>query len=140
MQHIEPLEVGKRCPFPGPTRHSIVFVGVDAPLASTSHRFEDQLQRLAAGFNGPLGIFNAGPAITIATSPLQLLVPTGGTVESRMATEIALALANASDGVVTALNVFDRRDDIDLLRGRRAGKGSRYLWMRAVWASAVELR
>ena len=40
-----------------------------------------------------------------------------------MATEIALALAQASDGTVTALHVFDPRDDGDLLRGRSRRQG-----------------
>ena len=124
LLHVKPVQAEDTLEKEAVKGYSIVFIGVEQPLSSTSHRFEDQIQRLAAAFDGPLGIvFNAGPAIANATSPLRLLVPTGGTVEARMATEIALALAKASAGTVTALHVFDRRDDGDLLRGRSRRHG-----------------
>jgi Kef-type K+ transport system membrane component KefB/nucleotide-binding universal stress UspA family protein len=120
LLHVKPIEADDTLEKEAAKGYSIVFVGVDTPLSSTPHRFEDQLQRLAAGFSGPLGIvFNAKPELAMAASPLRLLVPTGGTAEARMATEIALALAKGSDGAVTALHVFDPRDDGDQLRGRR---------------------
>ena len=40
-----------------------------------------------------------------------------------MAIEIALALAKASNGTVTALHVFDPRDNGDVLRGRSRRQG-----------------
>jgi len=40
-----------------------------------------------------------------------------------LATEIALALAKASDGVLTALHVFDPQDDTEMLRGRTRRQG-----------------
>ena len=104
--------------------YSIAFVGVDQPMSSTPQRFDDQLQRLVAAFDGPLAIaFNASPSVAEIGTPLRLLVPTGGTAEARLAIEIALARAKASNGSVTALHVFDPRDDADLLRGRSRRQG-----------------
>jgi nucleotide-binding universal stress UspA family protein len=104
--------------------YSIAFVGVDQPFSKTSHRFEDQLQRLVEAFDGPLGImFNARPSFDRSANPFRLLVPTGGTIEARLATEIALALAKATDGTVTALHVFDPRDNVAMLRGRSRRQG-----------------
>lgn len=54
---------------------------------------------------------------------LKILVPTGGTSEARLATEIALALAKASNGTLTVLHVFDPLDDTELLRGRGRRQG-----------------
>ena len=54
---------------------------------------------------------------------LNILVPTGGTPEARLAMEIALALAKASNGTLTALHVFDPRDDTGVLRGRARRQG-----------------
>jgi nucleotide-binding universal stress UspA family protein len=45
------------------------------------------------------------------------------TPDARLATEIALALAKASDGNLTALHVFDPQDDTELLRGRARRQG-----------------
>ena len=45
-------------------------------------------------------------------------MPTGGSADARLATEIALALAAASRGTLTALHVFDPREDTLMLRGR----------------------
>ena len=55
--------------------------------------------------------------------PLDILLPTSGTQHARLATEIALALAHASKGTVTALHVFDPHDDTALLRGRARRPG-----------------
>ena len=102
--------------------YSVVFVGLDQPISSTSQRFEDSLQQLVESFDGPL-------AITLNTmrlypnAPLNILVPTGGTPDARLATEIALTLAKASKGSLTALHVFDPRDDADILRGRARRQG-----------------
>jgi nucleotide-binding universal stress UspA family protein len=56
-------------------------------------------------------------------APLNILVPTGGTPDARLATEFALSLARASDGTLTALHVFDPQDDTELLRGRARRQG-----------------
>jgi Kef-type K+ transport system membrane component KefB/nucleotide-binding universal stress UspA family protein len=101
--------------------YSIAFVGIERPIASNSNRFADQLQRLVEAFDGPIAVVCNG-SVTRSASP-SILVPTGGTPEARLAAEIALALARASDGVLTALHVFDPQDDTELLRGRSRRQG-----------------
>lgn len=103
--------------------YSVAFVGVDQPVSSEAARFEERLQRLVAAFDGPLAIMMNGESADIATGPLEILIPGGGSPDARLATEIALALAAASHGKLTALHVFDPSDDTLLLRGRgrRAG-------------------
>ena len=104
--------------------YSIAFVGIEQPISGTANRFEDQLQRLVEAFDGPLAIvFNGARAAAKPGTPLDILVPTGGTPEARLAIEIALALAKASDGTLTALHVFDPQDDTELLRGRARRQG-----------------
>ena len=124
LLHAKPVEADDTLEKEAAKGYSIVFVGIDQPLSSSSDRFDDQLQRLVANFHGPLAIlFNGGGATRRASSELRVMVPTGGTLEARMATEIALALAKASNGTVTALHVFDPRDDSNLLRGRSRRQG-----------------
>lgn len=103
--------------------YSIAFVGVDQPVSPEAARFEERLQRLVAAFDGPLAIMVNGDSAESAARPLDILVPTGGGPDARLATEIAVALAAASHGKLTALHVFDPSDDTLLLRGRarRAG-------------------
>jgi K+:H+ antiporter len=104
--------------------YSVAFVGIKQPISATANQFDDQLQRLVEAFDGPLAIVlnGARPAGEPGT-PLNILVPTGGTPEARLATEIALALAKASEGVLTALHVFDPQDDTEMLRGRARRQG-----------------
>jgi len=104
--------------------YSLAFVGIEQPISATANRFDDQLQRLVEAFDGPLAIvLNGAPPTAEPDTPLDILVPTGGTPEARLATEIALALAKASDGVLTALHVFDPQDDTEMLRGRTRRQG-----------------
>ena len=98
--------------------YSIAFVGVDEPVLSDAPRFEARLQRLVAAFDGPLAIMVNGGRADPATGPLDILIPTGGSSDARLATEVALALAAASHGKLTALHVFDPSEDTLLLRGR----------------------
>ncbi len=104
--------------------YSVAFVGIEQPISATLTRFEDRLQRLVEAFDGPLAIvLNGAHSAVQPGAPLNILVPTGGTPEARLATEIALALAKASDGTLTALHVFDPHDDTELLRGRARRQG-----------------
>jgi nucleotide-binding universal stress UspA family protein len=99
--------------------YSIAFVGIEHPISEAERRFETQLQRLVESFDGPVAIaLNGGRGAANPDVALNILVPTGGTPEARLATEVALALAKASDGTLTALHVFDPQDDSELLRGR----------------------
>jgi Kef-type K+ transport system membrane component KefB/nucleotide-binding universal stress UspA family protein len=104
--------------------YDIVFVGIDRPVAESQLRFEDRLQKLVDGFAGPVAIaVNGAGAAGPADVPLDILLPTAGTQDARLATEIAISLAGASKGNVTALHVFDPQTDTAVLRGRgrRAG-------------------
>jgi Kef-type K+ transport system membrane component KefB/nucleotide-binding universal stress UspA family protein len=104
--------------------YDIAFVGIRQPLTASAPRFEEPLQGLVAGFNGPIAILiNGGRLGFEPNMPLDILVPTGGRSEARLATEVALALAGASGGTLTALHVFDPRVDTMLVggRSRRAG-------------------
>lgn len=99
--------------------YSIAFIGIDRPVSETEQSFEDRVQRLVTAFDGPVAIVvNAAAAAGPTDSPLDILVPTTGRQDSWLATEIALALAHASQGSLTALHVFDPQEDTELLRGR----------------------
>jgi len=103
--------------------YSVAFVGIEQPISATASQFDDRLQRLVEAFDGPLAIVLNGAHPAELGTPLNILVPTGGTPEARLAMEIALALAKASDGVLTALHVFDPQDDTEMLRGRTRRQG-----------------
>jgi Kef-type K+ transport system membrane component KefB len=99
--------------------YDIVFVGLERPIDQRTHRFEEHLQRLVSNFEGPIAIaVNGAGAAGPADVPLDILVPTSGRPDSRLATEISLSLAKASKGTVASLHVFDPQDDTALLRGR----------------------
>jgi Kef-type K+ transport system membrane component KefB/nucleotide-binding universal stress UspA family protein len=98
--------------------YDIAFVGIDRPIVDGA-RFDPQLQRLVTGFEGPVAIaVNGAGAAGPADVPLDILLPAAGTQDARLATEIAIALGDASKGSVTALHVFDPQADVALLRGR----------------------
>jgi Kef-type K+ transport system membrane component KefB/nucleotide-binding universal stress UspA family protein len=104
--------------------YSIAFVGIADPVLHAAHRFEEALQRLVDSFDGPVAIVVNGERLWAAEdAPLNILVPTGGTQEARVATEIALVLAKATQGSVAALHVFDPQEDTDVLRGRSRRMG-----------------
>ena len=104
--------------------YDLIFVGIEQPISEPGERFDEQIQRLVDAFDGPIAIlFNAASKKIQPGAPLKVLVPAGGSPEARLATELALAFAGASNGSLTALHVFDPEDDTNLLRGRarRAG-------------------
>lgn len=104
--------------------YSIAIVGISDPILHTTHRFEESLQRLVDSFDGPVAIVVNGECLSgVSDTPLDVLVPTGGTQEARVATEIALVLARATQGSVAALHVFEPQADTDLLRGRARRMG-----------------
>lgn len=99
--------------------YGIALIGIAQPIASSAPRFEEPLQGLAAAFDGPIGIvINGGRFHLSLDAPIDILVPTGGSPEARLAIEIALALADASRGTLTVLHVFDPREETLMLRGR----------------------
>lgn len=105
--------------------YDIAFAGVERPIAVGSPQFEAPLQRLVTAFSGPVvialnGVEAASPA---ELSPMEILLPTSGSPDARLATEIAISLASASQGRVTALHVFAPQESNDLLRGRARRPG-----------------
>ena len=103
--------------------YSIVFVGIDRPLAATEQSFDAQLASLFDTFAGPVAIASSGEQFRPATSgPLNILVPTGGTAPARMATEIAVAFAKATGSRLTVLHVFASQNDTNPLRAGRTNR------------------
>ena len=83
------------------------FLLIGREPASEGSRFHDQIARSAVAFDGPFGI-----AIARGSDrdeglgrPFNILVPVTGTLFSRRGAEMAIALAQASRGTVTALHV-----------------------------------
>jgi nucleotide-binding universal stress UspA family protein len=99
--------------------YDIAFVGINRPVEQKSQNFEKRLEKLLADFDGPVAIaVNGAGAAGPADVPLDILLPTAGSHDARLAAEIAVALAHASKGTVAALHVFDPQADTALLRGR----------------------
>jgi Kef-type K+ transport system membrane component KefB/nucleotide-binding universal stress UspA family protein len=104
--------------------YDIAFVGLDRPIAESQLQFEERLQRLVESFDGPVAIaLNGAGAAGPADIPLDILLPAAGTQDARLATEIAISLAAATKGTVTALHVFDPQADTAVLRGRGRRSG-----------------
>jgi Kef-type K+ transport system membrane component KefB/nucleotide-binding universal stress UspA family protein len=104
--------------------YNFAFIGLDQPIRAAAAHFNEQLERLIDGFNGPVAIaFNESRVIAQPGASIDILVPTGGTPEARLALEIALALAKASESRVTALHVIDPQEDMEFLRGRARRQG-----------------
>jgi nucleotide-binding universal stress UspA family protein len=104
--------------------YDIVFIGLERPIDPASRRFDERLQELVNAFEGPVAIaMNGAGAAGPADVPLDILLPASGTADSRLATEIALALAHASKGTVAALHVFEPQENTNVLRGRSRRPG-----------------
>jgi K+:H+ antiporter len=89
--------------------YDLLFIGVE-PVAQED-AFDDKVARIAGEFKGPVAIAAARgarrrPGIERA---LEILVPVTGTLYSRRGAEVALALARADNGSVTALYVAQQR-------------------------------
>lgn len=108
--------------------YSIAFAGTEQPILPDPTRFDAQLKRLIDSFDGPVAFTVNGREPARGTeAPLNILVPTRGTPEARLATEIALSLAKATGGTLTVMHVFDPNEDLDLLRGRTRRQGMSFL-------------
>jgi len=104
--------------------YDIVFVGLEHPIDPVSRQFDERLQALVNAFDKPVAIaMNGAGAAGPVDVPIDILLPTSGTADARLATEIALALAHASKGTVAALHVFQPQDDTAVLRGRARRPG-----------------
>jgi nucleotide-binding universal stress UspA family protein len=104
--------------------YDLAFVGIERPIPVNARHFDEKLQELLTKFAGPVAIaINGVGAAGPADIPLDILLPASGAQDARLATEIALSLAHASKGRITALHVFHPQDDTALLRGRARRQG-----------------
>jgi nucleotide-binding universal stress UspA family protein len=104
--------------------YSIAFIGIERPIAAGANHFADELQRVVRAFGEPVAIsLNGDRSVPEVDIALNILVPTGGTPEARLAMEIGLSLAKASAGRLTALHVLDPQGDAQWLRGRARRQG-----------------
>ena len=89
--------------------YNFLFIGVE-PVAEDD-AFDDKIARIAGEFKGPFAITAArGSHRRAGIGPaLRILVPVTGTVYSRRGAEVAVALARADNGSVTALYVAPQR-------------------------------
>jgi Kef-type K+ transport system membrane component KefB/nucleotide-binding universal stress UspA family protein len=89
--------------------YDLLFIGVE-PVAE-EEVFDDQVARIAGEFKGPFAIAAArgGQRRGGIGRALDILVPVSGTIYSRRGAEVALALARADNGSVTALYVGQQR-------------------------------
>jgi nucleotide-binding universal stress UspA family protein len=85
--------------------YDFLFIGVE-PVAQDD-AFDDKVARIAGEFDGPFAIAVArgGRRRSGVGRTLDILVPVNGTTYSRHGAEVALALARADNGSVTALYV-----------------------------------
>lgn len=87
--------------------YDFLVIGVEKTLAANG-AFHEEIARIAAGFEGPLAVAVArGPHLQKPPERgLNILVPVRGNKASRRGAEVALALASANAGSVTALYVM----------------------------------
>jgi Kef-type K+ transport system membrane component KefB/nucleotide-binding universal stress UspA family protein len=87
----------------------LLFIGVDPMTADAGH-FSPEVNRIAAGFQGPIAFVFAGPEATGSRPDrLEMLVPVNGTQASRRGVELAVSVApGRARTTVTAVHVADR--------------------------------
>jgi nucleotide-binding universal stress UspA family protein len=83
--------------------YGLLVIGRDR--AFTADSFDPRMTRSVAAFGGSFAIAIARPGGADAPVPLNILVPINGTSTSRDGAEVAIALAQATQGSVTALYV-----------------------------------
>jgi len=113
----DPVEIATRVEKPGEEAisaearkgYGLLFIGREP--ASEGDTFHEQITRSAVEFAGPFAIAIARGLDRRETpgAPLDILVPVTGTSASRQGAELAIALAQASQGSVTALHVASRQ-------------------------------
>lgn len=88
--------------------YDIAFVGIERPFRLAGGGFGELLRGFIGGFDEPCAIaLNAGGFKLARDAALRILVPTGGTAQAVLATEVAVALARASGGSVSVLHITD---------------------------------
>jgi K+:H+ antiporter len=86
--------------------YGLLVIGVE-PTVARGGEFHDEIARIAADFDGPIAIALARGAHRADPlgGDLDILVPVTGTSFSRRGAELALELAQAAHGSITALHV-----------------------------------
>jgi Kef-type K+ transport system membrane component KefB/nucleotide-binding universal stress UspA family protein len=85
--------------------YDLLMLGIKDTLGPDGALHPD-LTRIAAGFDGPLGVvLGRGAHLENPSNPFRLLVPVSGNNVSRRAAEVAVALARAQDVPITFLYV-----------------------------------
>jgi Kef-type K+ transport system membrane component KefB/nucleotide-binding universal stress UspA family protein len=88
--------------------YDLLVVGVEK-MRNPDGTFTANVDRAAAGFEGPLALTIAGDRADLtAADGFNILIPVNGTEPSRRGAEIALALSPANASRVTALHVAER--------------------------------
>ncbi|HVM83613.1 MAG TPA: cation:proton antiporter, partial [Candidatus Binatia bacterium] len=97
--------------------YDLMILGIEETLGPDG-ALAPELARIAAGFEGPLGVvLGREPHLAAPTRRLRILVPVSGNNVSRRAAEVAVMLARAQDVAITFLYVTGGK-------GRKSG-GSR---------------
>jgi Kef-type K+ transport system membrane component KefB/nucleotide-binding universal stress UspA family protein len=88
--------------------YGLLFIGREP--ASEGDRFHVQITRTAVRFGGPFAVVIARGEHRERNiqAPLRILVPVNGTASSRHGAELAISLARAAGGSVTALHLASR--------------------------------
>jgi Kef-type K+ transport system membrane component KefB len=87
--------------------YDLLVIGLDKTTIRDNSGFHPNITQLASGFEGPLTIVDARDGLldNPQKGELSILVPVNGTESSRRAAEVAVAMARAVRGPVTALYV-----------------------------------
>jgi Kef-type K+ transport system membrane component KefB/nucleotide-binding universal stress UspA family protein len=90
--------------------YDLLFVGL-SDMASGTGLFSETVNKIAAGYAGPLALVCSGDLddAAVADKGFNILVPVNGTEPSRRGLEFAFALTPAKDSTVTALHVSTRQ-------------------------------
>jgi Kef-type K+ transport system membrane component KefB/nucleotide-binding universal stress UspA family protein len=85
--------------------YDLLFIGIANTRANGS-AFHRDVNRIAAGFEGPLALVAAdGSLLRNPRGRLKILVPLNGTDVSRRGAEVAIAIARAANAAITVLYV-----------------------------------
>jgi len=106
-----------------PKGYDVLFVGV-AKMCNANGSFSKDVDRAAAGFDGPLALAIAGSDAEITKgTKLKILVPVDGTETARRGAEMAFALASPKESTITAVHVSGHSSSLRP-PGRRASAKS----------------
>lgn len=121
-----------------PKGYDMLLIGLEK-LADSKGAFSNSVDRTGRGFGGPVTMVGAGGSPNaVLRRKLKVLVPVSGTEASRRGMELAVVIAPAGKGAITALHVADQPSGNKTRRpSRRAVPRGRY--ESAVLEDAVRL-